>query len=557
MPSDIKLKVDWIQRLSWLQLRSKRLFVSRLARLADFPWVWIGKQFLIHYSGLIAGVVLTGYSVRYFVLLRIGRSLEGTDQFGILNDIDFVAKLDHHLATLFVTLASFGALWTLGHAINSARPMARLLRLSRRPVQLRTLIDAGSAEPGLDSEDSEETEWTDIERTMMKLSRGIQRREGQLSREREELVTILGAVNDGIVAMGRETEPLYFNSRFALLFGLQNSKDLELKPLKDRFRNPKLLAVFTKVLESGKTQSFRIRLRTALHDSEREFAVAVSPLQVKRSTRGLKSPALEATQSPLETYGAVAIFHDISELKQTEQIRVDFVANASHELRTPLTSIKGYVDTLIEDLKSKLSAEDDSAQLLSIVRRNVDRLIELVNDLLDLSTLESGAEVRREIVQTQEVTDHAVELLKGKHAGRISFRSRIQTPVVLGDAKRIEQVLVNLLDNASKYSPSGSEVLIQWERGTGSHAGETVLTVKDNGPGVSEDHLPRLFERFYRVDGGRAREVGGTGLGLAIVKHIVLAHGGSIAVRSEPGQGCEFICRFPRPSSQEREQLWT
>jgi two-component system phosphate regulon sensor histidine kinase PhoR len=116
---------------------------------------------------------------------------------------------------------------------------------------------------------------------------------------------------------------------------------------------------------------------------------------------------------------------------------------------------------------------------------------------------------------------------------------------VLGDARRIEQVLINLVDNATKYSPDGTEIRIVWEMGTGANLGETVLKVKDSGPGVAEDHLPRLFERFYRVDAGRAREVGGTGLGLAIVKHIVLSHGGSIAVRSKLGEGAEFLCRFP------------
>jgi two-component system phosphate regulon sensor histidine kinase PhoR len=178
----------------------------------------------------------------------------------------------------------------------------------------------------------------------------------------------------------------------------------------------------------------------------------------------------------------------------------------------------------------------------------VDRLMQLVNDLLELSRMESGAEVKKEFVSTIELTEHAIRQVEGQMMA-MQKRQRLvmecQLAEVLGDPRLIEQVIVNLLHNAIKYVPEGGEIRIVWEPGQGANLGDVVLRVVDQGPGIAEEHLPRLFERFYRVDAGRAREVGGTGLGLAIVKHIVLAHGGNIAVRSRLGEGSEFICRFP------------
>lgn len=493
--------------------RTRRLILSWQLSLGFFPWQTATRTLIIQLTGFVVCLVTSAYILRHQAIQLLSNAAAEENAISIF---------DRHLTFVLVCFLGLGFFWLVFVTYSSLRPMGRILRVMKRrggPPPLTPDEDAYFDEPG---------EWRDLEKTVGHLSRGIRQREAQLVKEREELVTILGSVNEAIVAMGRDTEPLFFNSRFAVLFGA-GSTGGDALPLRERFRDPELLQGFLRVLGEGATRTFRVKLRTELHDGEREFSVAVSPL-LSRS---------EASS----VYGAVAIFHDISELKASEQIRIDFVANASHELKTPLTSIKGYLDTVRDDLKN--GRVDEAAGFLDVVNRNVDRLNHLVNDLLDLSVLESGAEVKKVILNTSEISEQALRLIEGRHPKRHTIRLETKIDRVLADPRRIEQVLVNLIDNATKYSPDGTEIRIVWEPGSGANAGDTVLRVRDNGPGISEDHMPRLFERFYRVDAGRAREVGGTGLGLAIVKHIVLGHGGSIAVKSQPGKGSEFICRFP------------
>jgi two-component system phosphate regulon sensor histidine kinase PhoR len=227
-------------------------------------------------------------------------------------------------------------------------------------------------------------------------------------------------------------------------------------------------------------------------------------------------------------------------LKKAEKMRIEFVANVSHELRTPLTSIKGYAETLLQDLEEGRKPDPD---FLKIILKNSDRLLALINDLLDLSAIESGAdELHPVAVNLKEITDHValhLEALATKKQTRII--SDVQTPLLLADPKRLEQVLTNLIDNAIKYCPPQSEIRVTWTQ----EENEIVLRVSDNGPGIAEKYLDRLFERFYRLDKGRSREMGGTGLGLSIVKHIMQRHNGSIKAESSVGHGTTFVCRFP------------
>lgn len=517
-----------------LSRRFRHAILAGQSSLSYFPWQTAGRTFLLQFAGFVVGLVVTGYVLRHRALVLFetlaaaaGPSVTSSGTPSTVPAIspeavqNAVQIFDREIGWLLVLFLALGVIWLSFVTYSGLRPMGRILRTLKRrgPPLAAPNDDAYIDEPG---------EWQDLEKTVGSLTRGIRQREVQLVREREELVTILGSVNEAIVAMGRDTQPLFYNSRFAVLFGAGSTGGGAL-PLRERFRSPELLNGFERVLNEGTTRTFRVRLRTELHDSEREFSVSVSPLMSREETA--------------KVYGAVAIFHDISELKASEQIRIDFVANASHELKTPLTSIKGYVDTIRDDLKQ--GRYEDASGFLDVVNRNVDRLILLVNDLLDLSVLDSGAEVRKTVLPTVEISDQALRLIEGRSSKRHTIRVEAKIDRVLGDARRIEQVLVNLIDNATKYSPDGAEIRIIWEPGKGPNQGDTVLRVCDTGPGISDEHLPRLFERFYRVDAGRAREVGGTGLGLAIVKHIVLGHGGSIAVRSKLGEGAEFICRFP------------
>ncbi|MBK7891329.1 MAG: PAS domain-containing sensor histidine kinase [Bdellovibrionales bacterium] len=514
-PAEWRRRRDRVRRLkrvlSWLSLRG-------------FPWRIAGGHFGLQISGFVVGLALTVY------LLREGAvSAELTN-----SQLDL---FDQKLTWVFTLAASLGVGWFFLTTYWAFRPLSRVLRAVKQGTfKARPL---GEESDGAEIEElfvDEPGEWAELERSVGRLAGRIKDREVEITREREELVTILSSVNDAIVAMGKDTEPLYFNSRFAVLFGAGGSLGAA-QPLRERFRVPELLDGFNRVLQEGRTRTFRVRMRTELHLNERDFSISVSPLFL-REAEEFVSPG---GRPPI--YGAVAIFHDISELKQTEQMRMDFVANASHELKTPLTSIKGYVDAAKMDLED--GRIEEARGFLDVATRNVDRLMALVYDLLELATLESGAEVKKSLVSPQEVTEATVRMLEGRHRARHRLRVECSVDRLLADPRRIEQVLTNLIDNAMKYSPEDSEIRIVWEPGQGANSGDTVLRVRDSGPGISDEHLPRLFERFYRVDAGRAREVGGTGLGLAIVKHIVLSHGGSIAVRSKIGEGSEFLCRFP------------
>lgn len=507
----------WIRRL-------RRWTFKIQAGFAYFPWRTAVRSFLLQSVALLFGLVGIGYSVRHVALKYLVGSF-GTHPQPATDAM--IQNFDEAIAVRLLIFLSLGLLWVALLTYTGLRPMARIVRAAKRR-QSHKVYSQDQEDSTDDLYVDEPGEWIDLEKTVSQLAKNVHSREADLTREREELVTILSSVNEAIVAMGRETEPLYFNSRFAVLFGSGNAGG-GAAPLKERFRVPDLLAAFERVLTEGTTRTFRVKIRTELHDSDRDFSVAVSPLFSRDEQRRL--------------YGAVAVFHDITEMKAAEQIRIDFVANASHELKTPLTSIKGYVETARQDLED--GRADDALGFLAIAGRNVDRLIALVNDLLDLSQLESGSEVKKAILSTAEITEAALRSAIDRRAKRHSIIVECKVDRLLGDARRIEQVLINLVDNATKYSADGSEIRIIWELGQGANLGETVLRVKDSGPGISEENLPRLFERFYRVDAGRAREVGGTGLGLAIVKHIVLSHGGSIAVRSKPGEGAEFLCRFP------------
>ncbi|HSA62301.1 MAG TPA: ATP-binding protein, partial [Nitrospiraceae bacterium] len=247
----------------------------------------------------------------------------------------------------------------------------------------------------------------------------------------------------------------------------------------------------------------------------------------------------------------VLVFHDITELRRLENIRKDFVANVSHELRTPLTSIKGYVEALLDGAKND---PDASTKFLDIILKQSDRLNLIIEDLLELSKIESGrVSFKEEPLELRNVIDRTLSMIKpiaDKKNHRLVSSVDETLPPMAGDEGRLVQVLTNLLDNAIKYTPAGGTItvgarLVSDVGGTGQ-TGQTIeLSVADTGIGIPEQDRPRVFERFYRVDKARSRELGGTGLGLAIVKHIVEGHGGQVWVEANRPQGSRFVVRLP------------
>ncbi len=250
--------------------------------------------------------------------------------------------------------------------------------------------------------------------------------------------------------------------------------------------------------------------------------------------------------------GSLLVIHDVTKIQRLERIRRDFVANVSHELRTPITSIKGYVETLLDGAKDEEPLLD---KFLKTIDRQAERLNSIFEDLLTLSRLEAGGgdtPLDKERKDIHEVIDAAVEeclpLAEGKRIA-ISVSEQL-TGTVEVNSRFIEQALVNLIENAIKYSPEGGEIVLQ----RAAHFSHIGIAVVDKGIGIPAKHLPRLFERFYRVDPGRSRQLGGTGLGLAIVKHIAQLHGGWIAVESKEGLGSTFTLYISRYKESEMSQ---
>lgn len=406
------------------------------------------------------------------------------------------------------------SLWT---ARKLMVPLGRLIEKSRRlhraPFQAGTIdgSDWTSEEPG---------EWYELERALNDLGRDLQEKTIRLSREKTELRAIMASLNEAVLAIDAETRPLFFNPPFALLFS--SSRTLgEHWSLTDIVRSPDLLSAFHRALNEGSSEQVAAVLEVG--NSVRHFQVSISALRKRHNH---------------EIYGAVAVFYDVSEMKKAEQIRLEFVENVSHELKTPLTSIKGYLQTVMSDLEA--NRMEDIKPFLKIVQKNSDRLLVLVKDLLDLSILQSSGELLRSKVDLHDLTHQVLNQVDlRQHKVKLHF----QVDSFFGDALRLEQLLRNLLQNAARYVPAGGLIEISWCAINGMGV---ELRVKDNGPGIPKEHQARLFERFYRVDEARSRQLGGSGIGLSLVKHIAQRHDGKVRVESAPGKGAEFICEFPR-----------
>ena len=337
-----------------------------------------------------------------------------------------------------------------------------------------------------------------------------------LHTSRRQLETLLNSMEDAVIAISPDNRLQWTNQRMDSL-------------VRTRFRTP--------VVETVRDPDFLRAIRGA--NELRKVLTA-------RATSIVPGRTFDVTAAPMPEGGAVAVLRDLTETERMEKTRRDFIANVSHELRTPLTSIQGYAETLLDG-----SSENHAREFLEIIRKNASRMSRLTEDLLTLARVESGeqrfdiqpvpsAELLRDAVESfQEVARaHDIELLV----------EDFPRDLVSADREAIHQVFSNLMDNAVKYATGGRRLILgarPIDRGLEFY-------VRDFGPGISSEHLPRLFERFYRVDKARSRESGGTGLGLAIAKHIVLAHGGSIRAESELNHGSVFLFSLPLANKLER-----
>lgn len=353
--------------------------------------------------------------------------------------------------------------------------------------------------------------------TLDKTARQLESNFRNLENSRRQLDTLLNSMEDAVVAVSPAQEVVWFNGAMKRMAASTLAVGT---PLIRAVRDPDFLRVVKQVLEESKPQSVTL--------------FSVSPGR----TFGM-------TSAPLPDGGAVCVLRDTTEIARVERTRRDFIANVSHELRTPLTSLLGYTETLLDE-----PADEKQRDFLEIIRRNAQRMSRLTEDLLTLARVESG-EYALELapVSVQALIHDAYisfnEIARSKGLQLEAVES-VDGPV-MADRDAIHQVFANLIDNALKYGSGTGKVQI----GANQRENEIEFFVRDFGPGIPSEHLPRLFERFYRVDKARSREAGGTGLGLAIVKHIVLNHGGEAGVTSDLGHGSTFWFRLPKADVRE------
>ncbi len=363
----------------------------------------------------------------------------------------------------------------------------------------------------------DEEELAPLALALNRLAASAERQFEAVSLERDHLQEILASMSEGVLVVDRDGRAQMINPAFYHLFDLVG--DFTGRPALEIIRHPGFARVIEDTLHQGAPQSSQI--------------VLPSP---ERRTLLLTSAALSGGER-----GAVVAARDTTELTRVADMRRDFVANVSHELKTPLAAIRGYAETLRDGaLDEPPTAKRFTDRILSQCRR----LQELLDDLLILSRLEGvDAALDRDPVNLEAIARHAVELLApAAREKRVEIEIEEEpVPPVQGDAGNLERLLLNLLDNAIKYNRPDGKITVR----VGRCGAEAVLEVIDTGIGIPPDSIARIFERFYRVDKGRAREEGGTGLGLAIVKHIAQAHGGQVDVESRIGRGSTFRVRLP------------
>jgi len=356
----------------------------------------------------------------------------------------------------------------------------------------------------------------------------------QLSHEKNQIEAVLSAMSEGVMVVSKKGKIILTNNTLKEMFNLTD--DPFQKPYWEILRNREVIKLIESVLENGKPDKKEIFY---LYPEERYFLANVIPLN---------SPEKEV----------IVVMFDITEFKRLENIKADFIANVSHELRTPLTAIKGYTETLEEEA---FENPQDQKHFLSIIDRHADRLINIVSDLLVLSEVEGRDALSKENensdfeeVNIDEIIKSSLEALKTKATEKgleVSFKTTESGHIISANRFLLEQMFINLIDNAVKYTPEHGKIGIEI-----SSSNEGIrIEIHDTGIGIPKEGLPRIFERFYRVDKTRSRKMGGTGLGLSIVKHIVIIHGGNIEVQSEEGKGSRFTITLPKDLGNSKSLL--
>ena len=406
-------------------------------------------------------------------------------------------------------LLALGFAFVLGYIVTTriTRPINRIIQVSRKFSEgdfTHRIINHSKDEIG------------ELSFTLNKMAQDLEDKIKEIRQQNQELSAIFNSMIEGIIVVDKTSRIVSVNPAIEKIFGILNA-DAQGKTFLEAVRNNEISEIINNVLTQGKSLSVEVTLVLPGH---RIFEVNAVPIFENDSVNG-----------------CLVVIHDITEIRRLETIRRDFVANVSHELKTPLTSIKGFVETLLE---GALDDKENNRNFLKIIQNHAERLNSLVNDLLSLSYLESK-NISLEIndVNLSRVADEVIlgfgSQLRKK---RIEVVNGLAPDILVkADEERIKQVFTNLIDNALKFNREKGAIKIYSEE----FNGKIRVIVEDSGIGIPEKDIPRIFERFYRVDKARSRELGGTGLGLSIVKHIVELHGGMVGVESSEGSGSRFF----------------
>jgi two-component system, OmpR family, phosphate regulon sensor histidine kinase PhoR len=423
-----------------------------------------------------------------------------------------LSDIQRHISEIRRTLLRATALALL-LALLLAMVIAELIsRRLRRIVHFAGQVAGGDLSARI--ADTSGDEISQVAMALDRTARLLQENFTAVRESRAELEALLNSMADGVIAISHDKKIRWANHAIERIVHRR-------------------VPIGTPVIELLRHPDFLATLNAALQSKQREHAIAAS-LYEHRS--------YSITAEPLPDGGVVTVLHDISAVERVEKTRRDFIANVSHELRTPLTSIRGYAETLLE---SDGALPESAREFLEVIRRNAERMGRLTEDLLVLARVESGEEkldLRPQPVR-HLLAEAASSLQENARAANVELRiDPVPGWSVMADGYAVHQVFANLISNALRYAASGGRIVI----GAEEKPEGIEFFVRDFGPGIASEHLPRIFERFYRVDKARSRESGGTGLGLAIVKHIVLNHGGSVHVESSVGHGSTFFFVLPK-----------
>ncbi len=431
------------------------------------------------------------------------------------------SAIDSALKSIQFKVLLAGLMIALFAAIVSLLVSRRITRPMEQIKHWAETIAGGYFLPKPSVRSSEEVEG--LCESLSRMADDLRLRIEQASRQRNEMKAVFSSMIEGVIALDMEGHILDMNQAAAGI--------LKCDPAAARGRGIR-----------------EVVRNTALHKFVEETLLARDSIErdipINTDGEGLvNGHGTILREEGGQQIGALVVLNDVTRLRRLENIRRDFVSNVSHEIKTPITAIKGFVETLRD---GAVNNPEDAARFLGIIEKHVDRLEAIIEDLLNLSKIEQESEKEGILLVESRINDILQNALQVCHVAVADKDIKIETSCADSieakvDPTLLEQAIVNLLDNAVKYSDDGGTIRLQ----AANEKDFTVISVQDHGCGIAQKHLPRLFERFYRVDKARSRQLGGTGLGLAIVKHIVQAHGGDITVESTLGKGSTFSIRLP------------